>query len=102
MMGWERHSRQRYQQKPRPRGGTSVRVVNEGISGCKLDGCLCSKRFSYPVPPAPDPQNEMRLRPLFPKWVGLTWVEQLGLYGLMYSRLLQGKGFKTIFNFAAF
>lgn len=51
LLGWERHSRQRYQQKPKPRGGTSVRVVNEGISGCKLDGCLCSKRFSSRLPP---------------------------------------------------
>lgn len=54
------------------------------------------RRFSYPDPLAPHHQNEARLRPIS-KVGGFgdqTWLDQLGLYGLMYSRLLQGKGFK--------
>ena len=54
------------------------------------------ERWKGPDPLAPHRQNEARLR-LISKAGGFgdqTWLDQLGLYGLMYSRLLQGKGFK--------
>lgn len=54
------------------------------------------RKFPYPDPLIPHPQDKARLRHIS-KVGGFgdqTWLDQLGLYGLTYSRLLQGKRFK--------